>query len=70
MCIDIMDMMILCALLQFTHPMAVEIALKVADAVNYMHSHNPKSSIKMPQNVLVSYDAVMLDYFSEVPIFA
>ena len=67
-----MDMMILCALLQFTHPMAVEIALKVADAVNYMHSHNPiiiHQDLK-PQNVLVSYDAVMLDYFSEVPIFA
>lgn len=54
--------MLMLIFLQLTHPTAINIALKVADAVNYMHSHNPiviHQDLK-PQNVLVSYKCRVL----------
>lgn len=42
--------------MQFSRPVAMDVALKIADAVNYMHSNNPivvHQDLK-PQNVLVS----------------
>ena len=43
--------------LQFTDNMAITIAVKIANGVNYMHSHNPMiihQDIK-PQNILVGW---------------
>lgn len=43
--------------MQLTENIAVQVAVKIADAVHYMHSHNPiiiHQDLK-PQNILVNF---------------